>query len=94
MVAAESFLCGRTTHLDLDRCKAGGFAGGFFAIYIPSPGKREERDLLMQSKQYDLPLPTPIDVQVALPVALHQAAILARLEKLGALKICTTVADI
>ena len=24
-------------HLDLPRMKAGGFAGGFFAIYIPSP---------------------------------------------------------
>ena len=24
-------------HLDLPRMKAGGFAGGFFAIYLPSP---------------------------------------------------------
>lgn len=29
--AAESFKSGRSTHLGLDRCKAGGFAGGFFA---------------------------------------------------------------
>ncbi|MFT6874026.1 MAG: membrane dipeptidase [Granulosicoccus sp.] len=92
--AAESFINGRATHLDLDRCRAGGFAGGFFAIYVPSPGKRAERDLLMQKEHYDLPLPTPIDVKDALPVALHQAAILVRLEQLGALTICTTVADI
>jgi membrane dipeptidase len=94
VLAAESFISGRPSHLDIDKCKAGGFAGGFFAIYIPSPGGRAERNILMQKEQYDLPLPAPIDVQDALPVALHQAAILARLEELGALKICTTVGDI
>ncbi len=94
VTAAESFVAGRTTHLDLAKCKEGGFAGGFFAIYVPSPSGRAERDTLMQSEQYDLPLPAPIDVHAALPVALQQAAILARLEELGALKICTTTADI
>lgn len=92
--AAESFINGRSTHLDLEKCRAGGFGGGFFAIYVPSPGGRSKRDEQMQSAQYDLPLPDPIDVQDALPVALQQAAILARLEELGALKICATTADI
>lgn len=92
--AAESFINGRSTHLDAEKCRVGGFAGGFFAIYVPSPGGRAERDLLMQSEHYDLPLPAPIDVQDALPVALQQVAILARLEELGVLKICTTTADI
>lgn len=94
VAAAESFICGRSSHLDLTKCKTGGFAGGFFAIYVPSPGGRTERDTMMQSAHYDLPLPAPIDVHSALPVALQQAAILIRLEELGALKICTTTADI
>ena len=29
--------CDRTGHLDLPRMRQGGFAGGMFAIYIPSP---------------------------------------------------------
>ncbi len=92
--AAESFVTGRSTHLDLARCKSGGFGGGFFAIYVPSPGGRAGRDQQMQSLHYDLPLPDPISVGDALPVALQQAAILVRLEELAALKICTTTADI
>ena len=26
-----------TKHMDLDAARAGGFAGGFFALYVPSP---------------------------------------------------------
>lgn len=93
-MAAESFISGRPTHLDINKCKAGGFAGGFFAIFISSPGNSEERNRAMQLNHYDLPLPPPITVTDALPVVLEQAAILARLEVLGALKICTTIAEI
>ncbi len=92
--AAESFVSGRSTHLDLEKCRAGGFAGGFFAIYVPSPEGRAERDDGMHAVHYDIPLPAPIDVYDALPVVLQQAAILARLEALGAVKICTTTSDI
>ena len=31
-------------HLDLPRMKAGGFAGGFFAVYIPSPVSHDAPD--------------------------------------------------
>ena len=35
--ASDSFLNGRDGAIDLIKAKAGGFAGGFFAVYIPSP---------------------------------------------------------
>lgn len=31
-------------HLDLPRMKAAGFAGGFFAIYLPSPITHDDPD--------------------------------------------------
>jgi membrane dipeptidase len=44
-----------TLHLDLDEAREAGFAGGFFALYVPShhPGDPEEIP-------YALPLPEPI----------------------------------
>ncbi len=92
--AAEQFLTGRDGHIDSARAKIGGFGGGFFAIYIPSPYNFDEKMEAMQQDSYDLPLPDPLDWEDALPVALTQAAILYRLEALGTLTICRTAADI
>lgn len=85
--------------LDLPRMKAGGFAGGFFAIYIPSPHQDGAPDLaaldaLMNKPPFDLPLPPPIGCAQAQPVALAQAAHLLALERTGTLSICRSVADI
>ncbi len=45
-------------HLDLPRMKKGGFAGGFFAIYIASPKPdAPDLDAMMDDPPYDLPLP-------------------------------------
>ena len=92
--AADTFLTGRDGAIDIPRAKAGGFSGGFFAVYIPSPSNRDERVEEMSQPAYDLPLPEPIDWEDALPVAMAQAAILFDLEKRGALKVCRSVADI
>ncbi|MFY0692554.1 MAG: dipeptidase [Paracoccaceae bacterium] len=94
VAAAETFLTGREGHIDLPRAKAGGFAGGFFAIYVPSPFDLDESIELMSQPEYDLPLSDPIPVTDALPHVIEQAAILMRLEELGALKVCRSVADI
>lgn len=92
--AASNFIEGRDGAIDIPRANAGGFAGGFFAVYIPSPSNRDERVDEMCQLSYDLPLPKPIDWKDAVPVAMSQAAILFELEKRGALKVCCTVADI
>ena len=89
--AAGTFAAGRDGHLDLPRARRGGLAGGFFAIYVPSPDE-DDRDMAQPS--YDLPLPAPLDQPAALSVAMAQAATLLRLEAEGALRVCTRVAAI
>ena len=85
-------------HLDLPRMKQGGFVGGFFAIYIPSPHAHDapDYDLLMDAPPYDLPLPDLIGQYAAQPVALAMAGHLAWMERTsnGAFKICTTAAEL
>ncbi|TMV69189.1 peptidase, partial [Thioclava sp. BHET1] len=47
-------------HLDLHRMQKGGFAGGFFAIYIPSPQDGDDDvavDSRMSNPPYVLDLP-------------------------------------
>ncbi|MCF6320534.1 MAG: dipeptidase [Rhizobiaceae bacterium] len=77
-------------HLDLPRMRKGGFGGGFFAIYIPSDLSLEELIAEMSKPRYDVALPAEIPFKEALPVAVKQAAILARIEREseGAVKIC------
>ncbi|QEW21493.1 Membrane dipeptidase (Peptidase family M19) [Marinibacterium anthonyi] len=46
-------------HMDLKRMKAGGFVGGFFAVFVPPVRTGEPTDFLsrMANPPYDLPLP-------------------------------------
>lgn len=85
-------------HLDLPRMKRAGFAGGFFAIYIPSPEDPGAPDYqaMMDNPPYDLPLPPLIDAAGAQPTALAMAAQLMWMERAaqGALKICRSSADL
>lgn len=85
-------------HLDLPRMQAGGFAGGFFAIYIPSPPSDEigDRDELMDKPPFALPLPDPIAHPVAQPVALAALGQLLWMERAanGAFKWCRTAPEL
>jgi len=92
--AAGSFPEGRDGHIDLLKCRKGGFGGGFFAIYVPSDGAFDIKLDEMAKPQYDLPLPEPVEMAEALPIALAQAAILSRLEALGALWICSSADEV
>jgi membrane dipeptidase len=53
-----------TMHIDLDAAVAAGFAGGFFALYVPSSGTADPSEI-----PYALPLPEPIPFEKAAPVA-------------------------
>jgi len=53
-----------TLHMDLDDARAAGFAGGFFALYVPSPRGPDP-----ESIPYDVPLPEPIAHEEAVAVA-------------------------
>ncbi|MCU0903180.1 MAG: dipeptidase [Tabrizicola sp.] len=85
-------------HLDLPRMLAHGFAGGFFAVYIPS---REYEDLnaleqKMDSPPYDFPLPALIDHTAAQPVAVEMLGHLLWMERVakGRFRWCRTVGEI
>jgi membrane dipeptidase len=51
-------------HLDLDRARDAGFAGGFFALYVPSPHGLDPPDV-----PYEVPLPDPVGHDEAAQVA-------------------------
>lgn len=91
---AESFLTGCGGAIDAKRAKIGGFGGGFFAIYVPSPDDHGFRLKAMKQPTFDIPLPEPIAFSEATSVAQEQASILHHLEKIGALKICVTTDEL
>ena len=92
--AVSDFVKGREGHIDVPRSKAGGFGGGFFAIYVPSASDLDDKIQQMTKPKYDLTLPEPVPQGQALPVVLEQAALLMQMEEIGALKICRSTADI
>ncbi|NDR59631.1 dipeptidase [Aliiruegeria sabulilitoris] len=85
-------------HLDLPRMREGGFAGGLFAIYVPSPPDPDAPDLfaLMEQPPYDVPLPAPVPASEALPIAISAAAQMLWMERAseGGFVICRTAAEI
>lgn len=92
--AAETFVTGRDGAIDLPKAAVGGFGGGFFAVYVPSPMDLDFKFEEMTKPSYDLPLPDPIACEDAVKVVMSQAAILFDLEKRGALTVCRTVAQL
>ena len=95
--ALKSFLNGgHGGHLDIPRMQKGGFGGGFFAIYVPSPANKALRYEEMNNPSYDLPMPPEIPIEVAFPHFFSMAAILSRIEREsdGATKICRTAQDV
>jgi membrane dipeptidase len=92
--ALPLFHDGSPFHVDLPKARDGGFGGGFFAIFVPSPGDFEAAKREMAKPEYDLALPPPLPQEEALPVVLQKAALLMQLEAEGALRICRRAADI
>lgn len=87
-----------TGHLDLPRMKKAGFAGGFFAIYVPSPHGPDDPDFdaLMVQTPYEVPLPVLIDHATAQPTAMAMAGALLWMERVagGAFKVCRSAAEV
>ena len=92
----EGFLDGGVTrHLDLPRARAGGFAGGFFAVYVPGEG--ELADLVVDTADgWEIP---PLDALDPIYAALVAADLIDLLfaieaEAGGAVKIVRTAAEL
>lgn len=85
-------------HLDLPRMIASGFAGGFFAVYIPSPETADftDYDAMMDKPPYDLPLPQLIGPAAAQPVAVEMLGHLLWMERAseGRFRWCHTAGEI
>ena len=78
-------------HLDAPRARAGGFAGGIFAIFTPSPGDEDFDDW---EGAYDVPLADPIAHADALAHATATAAKLFTLEAMGVVRVVRGTADL
>jgi membrane dipeptidase len=90
-----SFLAGDATgHIDLPRARAGGFAGGLFAVFVPSD--ESVRDDLMREPEYDLPLPPPAELSHAQRFALDLTSLLLRIVRAsdGAVRMCRSAGEI
>ncbi|MBX2884773.1 MAG: dipeptidase [Granulosicoccus sp.] len=84
-------------HLDLPRMRSGGFAGGLFAIYVPSHADEGlPFDAMNSENGYDLPLPPMLDSASALEISLQQAGLLLKIEKasMGAARLCLSAGEI
>src|SRR5215475_5949502 len=79
-------------HLDLPRAHEGGFAGGFFAVFIPPPPAETPETAPPIEPANSLDLPPPLDHGYAQREAMGLVAGLLRLEaeSLGQVKIVRT----
>jgi membrane dipeptidase len=98
--APRAFLDGEGKgQLDLPMARQGGFAGGLFAIFVPSPrnkaapGKDAAPAL---DTAAGAPVPPPLDLTTAQTAVSSMASILFRIEREadGQVRICRTVQDI
>lgn len=85
-------------HLDLPRMRQGGFAGGFFAIFVP-PTETVDFNAMMRAMNtppFDLPLPPLMTDAQALPVAMSMARLLLWMERAAPtdFKVCRTAAEV
>ena len=99
--AVTAFLQGEDKgHLDLPRARQGGFAGGLFAIFVPSP-KRENGSGITPSQETggvigNDPAPPAVDAAEAQRVVFAMASLLFRIEResRGRLRVCRNAGDI
>jgi len=85
-------------HLDLPRMRQGGFVGGLFAIFVPSPMEMpfQELEKVMAAPPYDVALPEEIGHARAQPAALGMAGHLVGMcrDRPDDFALCLSVADI
>lgn len=94
-VTAEAVASGLTDgHIDKPRAQKGGFGGGMFAIFVPSPGDKAVRHDEMRNPTYDIPLPDPVSEAEATDWTERGFAAMDDLEAAGAIRICHTAQEI
>lgn len=85
-------------HLDLQRMKHAGFAGGLFAIFVPpiSGGPPPDFAALMANPPYDLPMPPQMTHDQAQPMAMTMAGLLHWMERTAPedFKVCRSAFEV
>jgi membrane dipeptidase len=100
--AVASFINGEDKgHLDLPKARKGGFAGGLFAIFVPSPKRKDraESEATPQATGSIIgsdPAPPAVDMAEAQRVTFAMAALLLRIEResKGRVRVCRSAGDI
>jgi len=99
----KTFFSGREGHIDLPKAKAGGLAGGFFAMFVPTPSWKKEvlwREVGPKgprvSKGWDVPIARGVSQTRALNAIMAMMATAFRLEKIsrGCFKVVRTHAQL
>jgi membrane dipeptidase len=92
---ADAFVTGRPDgHIDLDRARAGGLAGGIFAVFTPTPGDEEPELTGDGGGSYEMPMASPIGQEIAAPDATRAAGRLLALERDGHLRLVREAGDL
>ncbi|MEI4232410.1 dipeptidase [Roseovarius sp. D22-M7] len=81
-------------HIDKPRARAGGFGGGMFAIFVPSPEDKALRHDEMRNASYEIPLPDPVPEAEAAGWTARGVDALEDLAAAGAVRICRTATEI
>ncbi len=95
--AIAEFLAGAEKgHLDLKKARAGGFAGGMFAVFVPPEDKPDAPPRSRPGSGIEMPLPPELDINYARKVTIGEIAVALKLEAAsnGAIGIARSVADI
>ncbi len=81
-------------HIDLPRAKEGGFAGGFFAVFVPQHPSTPRMN--MDDPGSIRELPPPLEIDYAREVAIGMTSLLFRLEResKGQLKVVRTADEL
>jgi len=81
-------------HIDKPRARQGGFGGGMFAIFVPSPDDKATRHDEMRKASYDIPLPDPVPEAEAAGWTARGFDAIEDLAAAGAVRICRTAAEV
>jgi membrane dipeptidase len=100
--AVAAFLKGEDKgHLDLPKARKGGFAGGLFAMFVPSPKRKDRAGGEVPPQETGLvigsdPEPPALDIAEAQRVTFAMAALLLRIEREseGRVRVCRNAGDI
>ena len=81
-------------HIDKPRAQKGGFGGGLFAIFVPSPDEKALRHNEMRNPPYDIALPTQVTEAEATSWTERGFDAMDDLASAGAIRLCQSAKEV